>query len=148
MALAGAGMISMIHAIAAEAAGVPIVAVASRSKERAAERAGQIGCPSVDYSELPAGAAVVLVATPPALHVAQAINALRAGASVLVEKPLATTLAAADRLVAIADDSSGELVYAENQAFAPVVNEALRLIGTRPTRRPRCSGALPPSELG
>ena len=128
MALAGAGMISMIHAIAAEAAGVPIVAVASRSKELAAERAGQIGCPSVDYNELPAGADVVLVATPPALHVAQAIDALRAGASVLVEKPLATTLAAADRLVAIADDSSGELVYAENQAFAPVVNEALRLI--------------------
>ena len=127
-ALAGAGMISMIHAIAAEAAGVPIVAVASRTAERAAERAGQIGCPSVEYEDLPAGADIVVVATPPALHARNTIAALRAGAHVLVEKPLATTLAEADEIVEVASASDGQVVYAENQRFAPVVQEALRLI--------------------
>ncbi len=127
-ALAGAGMISMIHAIAAEATGVPIVAVASRTQERAAERAQQIGCSSVRYDELPARADVVVVATPPSAHAAQTIAALAAGATVLVEKPLARTLAEADAIVAAAANASGGVVYGENQAFAPVIQEALRLI--------------------
>lgn len=122
-------MISMIHAIAAEAAGVPIIAVASRTRERTTERAGQIGCPSVDFEDLPAGADIVVVATPPALHARHTIAALDAGAHVLVEKPLATTLAEADAIVAAASGSAGQVIYAENQRFAPVVQEALRLIG-------------------
>ncbi|MBU6330155.1 MAG: Gfo/Idh/MocA family oxidoreductase [Acidobacteria bacterium] len=128
MALAGAGMISMIHAIAARAAGLPILAVASRTEARAAERAEQIGCPAVAYADLPAGADVVVVATPPALHTEQTIAALAAGASVLVEKPLATTLAEADAIVEAAADAAGHVIYAENQAFAPVVSRALGLI--------------------
>lgn len=128
MALAGAGMISMIHALAAEAIEFPILAVASRTPAHASERAGQIGCRTIEFGDLPAGADLVLVATPPALHASQAIHALRAGASVLVEKPLATTLADSDSLVAVASSSSGVLVYAENLAFAPVVGHALSLI--------------------
>jgi predicted dehydrogenase len=128
IALCGAGMISMIHAIAAEAAGLPIVAVASRSSERATERAEQIGCRSIPYSDLPAGAAVVVVATPPALHAQHTIAALSAGATVLVEKPLATTLAQADAIVDAERGADGHVVYAENQAFAPVVRRAMSLI--------------------
>lgn len=118
----------MIHAIAAEAVGVPIVAVASRTHRRAAERAEQIGCSVVDLEELPAGADIVIVATPPSVHAEQTIAALHAGAHVLVEKPLTSTLAEADAIVAAASTSSGRVVYAENQAFAPVVQQAMGLI--------------------
>ena len=46
---------------------------------------------------------------------------MAAGAHVLVEKPLATTLADADALV-VASTAGGHLLsYAENLAFAPVV---------------------------
>jgi len=128
IALCGAGMISMIHAIAAQAAGIPVVAVASRSTDRAAERAEQIGCRPVSYSDLPADAEIVVVATPPAFHADHTIAALAAGATVLVEKPLATTLAQADAIVAAARHSDGDVVYAENQTFAPVVRRALTLI--------------------
>lgn len=121
-------MISMIHAIAAEAAGFPVVAVASRSRERANERAEQVGCSAVAYEELPAGAEIVIVATPPALHAEHTIAALAAGATVLVEKPLAATLAQADAIVDAAATSTGHVVYAENQAFAPVIGRALSLI--------------------
>jgi predicted dehydrogenase len=121
-------MISMIHAIAAQAAGVPIIAVASRTAESAKARAEQIGCPSLSYDALPNGADIVVVATPPVAHASQTIAALAAGATVLVEKPLARTLAEADAIVAAAATASGGVVYAENQAFAPVVQEALRLI--------------------
>jgi hypothetical protein len=128
MAFAGAGMISMIHALAAEAIEFPILAVASRTPAHASERAGQIGCRTIEYGDLPAGADLVLVATPPALHAVQSIDALRTGASVLVEKPLATSLADGDALVMAASSSPGVLVYAENLAFAPVVGQALVLI--------------------
>jgi len=128
MAFAGAGVISMIHALAAEAIEFPILAVASRTPAHASERAGQIGCRTIEFGDLPAGADLVLVATPPALHAVQSIDALRTGASVLVEKPLATSLADGDALVMAASSSPGVLVYAENLAFAPVVGQALILI--------------------
>ncbi len=118
----------MIHAIAAEAAGLPILAVASRTIAHAAERAEQIGCRSVGFDELPGGADIVIVATPPALHAEHAIAALVAGATVLVEKPLATTLAQADAIVHAAHEAGGRMIYAENQAFAPVTGQALRLL--------------------
>lgn len=121
-------MISMIHAIAAEAVGLPVVAVASRSTGRAAERAEQIRCSAVDYRDLPAGADIVIVATPPALHAEQTIAALAAGATVLVEKPLSTTLAGADAILEAERVAVGRVVYAENQAFAPVVQRAMSLI--------------------
>ena len=129
MAFAGAGMISVIHALAAEAAGLPVVAVASRSAERSQERAGQLHAEACSYRELPAGADAVVVATPPAVHTAQALDAIGAGAAVLVEKPLATTLADADLLVT-AEDAGARIVYAENLAFAPVVQTALSITAT------------------
>lgn len=122
-------MISVIHALAAEAAGLPVVAVASRSAERSQERAGQLKAQACSYRELPAGADAVVVATPPSVHTAQALAASAAGAAVLVEKPLATTLADADALVA-AEQAGARIVYAENLAFAPVVQAALSLAAT------------------
>jgi predicted dehydrogenase len=62
----------------------------------------------------------VVVCTPPALHAAQALAVLEAGAAALVEKPLCTTLDDADRLVA----AGGQLAYAENLLHAPVVQLA------------------------
>lgn len=129
LAFAGAGTISVIHGLAAAAAGLPVLAVASRSAERSQERATQLQAEACAYRELPAGADAVVVATPPATHVAQALAAIEAGAAVLVEKPLATTLADADMLVA-AEAGGARVVYAENLAFAPVVDAALSLAAT------------------
>ena len=125
LAFAGAGWISAVHALAAQALGLPVTHVASRSPTRAEERARQLGGRVVSYEALPAGADVVVIATPPSRHAADALRSLAAGATVLVEKPLCCTLAQADALVAGADD---RLVYAENLAFAPVIERAVGLI--------------------
>jgi len=127
LALCGAGMISGAHVVAAQQLGLPVVAVASRSAQRASERAAELGARVVTYDELPAGADVVIVSTPPALHAAHALAALHAGAAVLLEKPLCTTLADADALV---EAAGGRLLYAENLAFAPVVAEMVRRVGS------------------
>ncbi len=128
LAFAGAGTISVVHAMAAAAAEAEIVAVASRTNERATERAAQVGAAVVAFEDLPAGADAVVVCTPPDRHSADTLQALRSGAVVLVEKPLATTLAEADAIV----DAGGQVIYAENLAFSPLVvatNELVRGIG-------------------
>ncbi len=137
VALCGAGMITGAHVLAASSLGVPVVAVASRSSARADERARQIRPPArvVDYSELPAGADIVIVATPPAQHFDHAAAAISRGAAVLLEKPMVTTLDEADRLVSL----GGVVLYGENLAFAPIFSEF--------TQRARTIGPITHFEL-
>lgn len=108
-----------VHALAAEAAGLEVVAVASAGGDSARHLAGQLEARKVASEDLPAGADLVVVATPPDAHAALALQCLRAGAAVLVEKPLAVTLAEADLLVAAAAEGPGRLVVAENLLHAP-----------------------------
>ena len=124
LAFTGAGTISVVHAMAAAAVEAEIVAVASRTNERATERAGQVGAVVVAFEDLPAGADAVVVCTPPDRHTADTLQALRSGAVVLVEKPLATTLAEADAIV----DAGGQVIYAENLAFSPLVVHTHQLV--------------------
>ena len=123
--LYGAGMISGAHAAAAGALGMPIVGVASRSADRAAKQAERLRTTAMSYAELPAGADVVVVSTPPQCHAADALAMLEAGAAVVLEKPLCTTLADADALVAAAGD---RVLYAENLAYAPMVTTLLAMV--------------------
>ena len=59
----------------------------------------------------------VLVITPPATHHAVATQALLAGKHVLVEKPLATTIAEAEDLIATAERQGRMLVVSQNYRF-------------------------------
>lgn len=134
VALAGAGAIATVHALAAPTAGCRIVAVASAGGTSARHLAGQLddrhrhAVRAVTIDELPAGADLLVVASPPDTHAALALAGLAAGADVLVEKPFTTTLAEADRLVVAAgtaglsDDphsSPPVLRCAENLLHAP-----------------------------
>ena len=128
LALAGAGSMAAVHAMAAAVVpGARVTHVASRSRQSAERRAGELGAAAASYDDLPAGADVVVVCTPPSCHASQTLAALAAGAAVIVEKPLCRTLEEADAVVAAA--AAGGLVgYAENLAFAPVVVQALGLL--------------------
>lgn len=124
-ALAGAGWISAVHGLAVRTLpGSRVVAVASRTQASAAQRAAETGGRVVGYEELPAGADLVIVATPPAQHATEALRAMAAGAAAVVEKPLCTTLADADRLVRVVE-AGGLLTYAENLLFADATGAAL-----------------------
>jgi len=130
IAFCGAGHISSVHALAAKALpDLDVTHVASRTHEHAVERAQQLGAIACGYDDLPAGADIVLVSTPPAEHTNDAMRALQGGAAAIVEKPLATTLDDADRLVEAAERTGGRIGYAENLAFAPIVRRAVQRIG-------------------
>lgn len=125
LAFAGVGAIAAVHGSAVDAVpGLRVTKVASRRAERAAESALRLGAEACRYEDLPGDADGVVVCTPPAQHASLALAAARAGAGVLVEKPLCTTLAQADELVAAARRGS-VIAYAENLAHAPVVLLAL-----------------------
>jgi myo-inositol 2-dehydrogenase / D-chiro-inositol 1-dehydrogenase len=119
VALCGAGWIAAAHAAATRAAGFDLAAVASRSTARAADQAAKWRTRAVDLADLPAGADVVVVATPPIDHARSAIRLLEAGAAVVLEKPLCRTLDEADAIVAAAAANGERLLYAENLAYAP-----------------------------
>lgn len=128
LAFAGAGWVTAVHGLAAAGvAGLDVTHVASRTSKAAAKRARLVGAEVCDYDDLPAGADAVLVATPPRLHRREAARAVEAGAAALVEAPLASTLADADALVALAEGGA-TIGYAENLAHAPPVAEAMRAI--------------------
>lgn len=126
VSLYGAGMIASVHGLAAHQLGWGVRAVASRTPERAAELAGRLHATAVGYASLPIADEVVIVSTPPAQHAEAALRLLAAGSAVVLEKPLCTTLADADAIVAASEANAGRLLYAENFAHSPIVIEFLR----------------------
>jgi len=101
--LVGAGYVSEFHVRALQRLPeVRVVGITDLREERAravAARFGIAAYPSLDAMAA-AGLDVVHVLTPPASHTAVALDALRRGCHVLVEKPLATSVEDCDRLAA------------------------------------------------
>jgi len=72
----------------------------------------------------------VAVATPPATHFALVSRSLQAGKHVLVEKPLATTVADAEALVRLAERNDRVLMPGHTFLYSPAVNKVRGLIET------------------
>jgi len=91
-AILGTGLISRFHARAVlDAPGADLVAVCSRSQERAGSFADEFGCAayiSLDDMLAQDSVDVLLIATPSGLHLDPALAAAQAGKHVLCEKPL------------------------------------------------------------
>ncbi|GAA1136478.1 Gfo/Idh/MocA family oxidoreductase [Nocardioides aquiterrae] len=104
----GAGFIGGVHAHAVRAAGGQLVAVADHSPEAAKGGAARLGARAAAESAEALIEAddvdVVHICTPNHLHAPLARLALRAGKAVVCEKPLATTLADAEEIGALATE--------------------------------------------
>lgn len=70
----------------------------------------------------------VVVATPNTLHYSQAMSALKAGKHVLVEKPMATTLGEADKMIEYAKSRKLTLQVNQSLRFHPVYLKIKELI--------------------
>ncbi|MGQ0655809.1 MAG: Gfo/Idh/MocA family protein [Betaproteobacteria bacterium] len=140
VAVVGAGHMGRYHAQKfARCEGAELVGVLDADRARAEAVAREVGCPVL--SELPKDAAAAVVSVPTDRHHTVALECLRRGLHVLVEKPIATTLAEADELIAAAKESGAVLMVGHveryNRAFQalcermqrPVFVEAERLAG-------------------
>ena len=112
MALLGTGRISETQLAPALAAssGLRLWSVLSRDRGRAADfarrhraRAPEPGYDRLDEMLADPGLDAVLIATPDALHAAQALAAIAAGKHVFVEKPMVTSSADGRRVVEAAE---------------------------------------------
>jgi predicted dehydrogenase len=120
----GVGSLGQHHArVYAELPGVRLAGVHDKLASRAAEVASRHGCRVFDtldalVSEVDAAS----VAVPTVDHHAVASALLGAGRSALVEKPLATTLAEADELIALAARHRSVLQTGHIERFNPATD--------------------------
>jgi predicted dehydrogenase len=104
-AVIGAGYLGRFHAQKwAQMPGATLVAVADPSDGTRERVAAELGVRAVaDWRELLGHVDAVSIATPTPFHHVIALECLRAGIHVLVEKPITTTVAEAEELIAAAD---------------------------------------------
>lgn len=107
-----------------------IVAVGSRSAERASEFGARFGgAQGFTYEDLPgADVDVVYIATPHPQHHALALAAIEAGKAVLVEKAFTATLADTREVVELAQARGVFAMEAMWTRFQPAVIEAKRMV--------------------
>lgn len=99
-----------------------VVAVLDADEKRRQEAIDRFDCQAyTEYDALLADPAVelVVVALPSFLHADGSIAALAAGKHVVCEKPMATALADADRMVAAATQSAGVLSIFQQRRYNP-----------------------------
>lgn len=132
VALMGCGRIAQVHA--GYLRGLPqveLVGACDVSPQGREAFTGRWQVPTyADVDELLSAGApdVVHVVTPPSTHAALATELLRAGVHVLVEKPMALTVAEADAMLAAAQRSGCYLTVDHNRWFDPVVQQARALV--------------------
>jgi predicted dehydrogenase len=130
VAVIGVGHLGKHHArILSSLPGVELVAVVDTNQARAAEVAAAHGARALfDYRELPGQVDAVTIAVPTELHGDIALPFLKAGVPVLVEKPMARTLAEADQLIEAAADAGVVLAVGHTERFNPALDAARPLI--------------------
>ena len=115
----GAGHFGRFHAQKAVAgARTTLIGLHDADPARAALVAGEVGVPALSLEEVLAGAEAVIIAAPADAHHGIASRALQQGRHVLVEKPIAASLAQADALAALAAASGLVLQVGHLERFS------------------------------
>nr|WP_315227007.1 Gfo/Idh/MocA family oxidoreductase [uncultured Limnohabitans sp.] len=131
IAVAGAGVIGRAHmAVMAQSSQCRLSAIADPS-EAAQALAQTHGVPwfaTLDELLATASPDGVILATPNALHVPQALQCIAAGVPVLVEKPIAHTVADAQKLVQATQTHSAKVLIGHHRAHSPIMREAKAVI--------------------
>jgi myo-inositol 2-dehydrogenase/D-chiro-inositol 1-dehydrogenase len=131
--LIGSQFVSTIHAESLKRVpGAELFAVASPTDDHAAKFAGRHGIPHSfkDYKQLLSMPEIdlIVIGCPNTLHCEVTVAAAAAGKHIVCEKPLAPSLAEADRMIAACKKANVKLMYAEELAFTPKYVRLKRLL--------------------
>jgi predicted dehydrogenase len=126
----GVGHLGRHHArLYAANPGATLVGVADRDFDRAQKIASEYGCEAFrDTSELLGRVAAASIATPTLDHRSAAVPFLEAGADVLIEKPIAPSLADADAILDAARRSDRLVMVGHTERFNPALAALSRAV--------------------
>jgi len=131
IAVVGVGHLGQHHArLLAAMDGVRLMGIVDTEPGRAAEIASKLAVPSFSHlSELPIGELdAATIAVPTVSHLDVALPLIEAGVSVLVEKPLSSSLGDADKMIEAAARRGVVLAAGHTERFNPAVVAALPLV--------------------
>jgi len=130
VAVIGAGAFGREHArIYSEAAGAQLESVCDIDESRGRPVAERYGASFVqDYRELLGKVDAASLTVPTESHATIAVDLLRSGVAVLVEKPIARTLEEADRIIHAATQGEAVLQVGHLERFNPAVMAASRIV--------------------
>ena len=130
VAVVGVGHLGRHHArILSALESVTLVAVVDTAPGRAVEIAVASGSQALeDYRELFGKVDAVSIAVPTERHMEIALPFLEQGVGVLVEKPMARTLAEADAMLAAARASGAVLAVGQTERYNPAVAAVMPLV--------------------
>jgi predicted dehydrogenase len=131
IAVAGAGLIGLRHIEETVKSPHCMLSAIIDPSPKAAEVAQKEGVPL--YKSLqecftkdrPEG---VVLATPNSMHVEQALECIKAGVPVLVEKPIGHTLEEGERLVEAAERANHKLLVGHHRPHSPILHKAVEVI--------------------
>jgi len=126
VAIVGGGFMAEVHSRAVRAARADLAGIVSSTPERSAAAADRLGIGrsygSLDELLADDAIDVVHVTTPNALHADQAVAVLASGKDVVCEKPIATSIPDAERMVGAAQGRTATVPFVYR--FHPLVREA------------------------
>ena len=131
IAIAGAGYIGLAHmAVAQKSSTCTLFAIVdpAPAAEQAAARAGVPLYRTLDEliaRDRPDG---VILATPNQLHVEHALACIDAGLPMLLEKPIAPTVAEGERLVKVAEAAGARILIGHHRAHSPIMAKACEIV--------------------
>jgi predicted dehydrogenase len=130
VAVIGVGHLGRHHArILSSLPGVHLTAVVDTNRARAEEIARAVNSRALfDAGDLAGQVDAVTIAVPTELHRDLALPFLAAGIPVLVEKPMARSLAEADEMIAAAAGANVPLAVGHTERFNPAVETARPLL--------------------
>ena len=131
IAIAGAGYIGLAHMADAQKSStctLSAIVDPAPAAEQAAARAGVPLYRTLDEliaRDRPDG---VILATPNQLHVEHALACIDAGLPMLLEKPIAPTVAEGERLVKVAEAAGARILIGHHRAHSPIMAKACETV--------------------
>jgi predicted dehydrogenase len=131
IAIAGAGVIGRAHmSVLAQNPNCQLCAIAdpSGAAQQLSQALDIAWFATLDELLTQAQPDGVIVSTPNALHVPQALHCIEKGLPVLLEKPIAHTVADAQRLVQVVQNLQAKVLIGHHRAHSPIMRETKTLI--------------------
>ena len=131
IAVAGAGLMGEAHMAVIQQSPSCVLSALVDPSPAAVAVANKAGVPlyrSIDEllaADRPDG---LLLATPNHLHVQQALQCIAAGLPILLEKPIATTVAEGEQLVRMVDATGARVLIGHHRAHSPIMAKAKEVL--------------------